>query len=441
MFLISDNMRFLILTVLAGVEVVEAESPPAFPAIVSIPTSIQTFALATDIHVEAANALKITSNDTADSKLVLVLTQRVARKLHQLAELHPPQLGRTKRSFLSWLGIASDTELQSTNTHIADVIQHENILAQSQKETVNQMHHLQELLQHALDEEDGAIRRIRLFSIAAQRKILVNSRALHLAEIDRRLTDLLLSMQSGSLEGSYKPSPTTTTDLTSFSTYQTTIVLNGLAVQRERKLLNVTAYPTCCVLELNSLFTTVPCSSRLTLPLHQQYSTSPQPCPPPSVPFSALPPTARCKSLPPPSSLPYFCQLPGGLEAGIPLVVLPAATADDPSTDEDESKLAEIPPLHHHSFLPDFTISTPSLLETPSTSWWASFTIVYSFIGILAGPVIFLAIDRALDLFQACRYWRARRAANIAAAAQIPLRVFSECDYTAPSSELFASTN
>jgi len=54
--------------------------------------------------------------------------------------------------------------------------------------------------------------------------------------------------------------------------------------------------------------------------------------------------------------------------------------------------------------------------------------------------VIFLAIDRALDLFQACRYWRARRAANIAAATQIPLRVFSESDYTAPSSELFVST-
>jgi hypothetical protein len=409
LFLISDTMTMirLFLFVMFGVEAAEDEVLPVFPSIVSTPTSIQTFALATDIHVEAANTLKtITANDTEDSQLVLVLTQRVARRLHQLAELHPPQLGRGKRSLLSWLGIASDTDLQSTNSHIADVIEHENILAQHQKDAVTQINRLQQLLQNALDEEDGTIRRLRLSSIAALRRILVNSRALHLAEIDRRLVDLLLSIQAGSLQGTYKPSPTTTTDLTSFSTYETTILLRGLAVQRESKLLNITAYPACCVLALNSLYTTVPCSSRLTLPLHQLYATSPQPCPPASIPFSALPPTARCKLLPPPSLLPYFCQIEGGFEAGTPLIILPPAIIDDPSTVEDESKLDDIPPLHHHSFLPDFTIPTLELLETPSTSWWSNFTIVYVCIGILAGPVVFLAVDR---------YWRARRAANIAA--------------------------
>lgn len=428
---------FLIMSVCVGVEVAEATAGlPTFPAIVSVPTSIQSFALATDIHVEAAHTLKIVANDTDDSKIVYVLSQRVARRLQQLAELHPPQLGRMRRGFLSWLGIASDTDLQATNTHISDVMQHENFLSQSQTEIASKMRQLQQLLQSALDEEDGAIRRLRLVSIDLLRKILINSRALHLSEIDRRLADLLLSIQSGSLQGSYQPSPTTTTDLTSFSTYETTIVLNGHAVQRERKLLNVTVYPSCCVTALNSLYATVPCSSRIVLPLHQHFSTTPQPCPPASIPFSALPSTARCKTLPPPTPLPYFCQLEGGIEAGIPLIVLPAATVDDPSTDEDESKMSEIPPLHHHSFLPDFTISTPSLLETPSTSWWSNFTIVYVCIGILAGPVIFLAVDRALDLIQACKHWRARRANMATTVALIPTRVINVSEHKASETDV-----
>ena len=436
-------VRFLLVSLILGTTVEAADVAdglPTFPAIVSVPTSIQPFSLATDIHVEAAKTLQITANDTADSKLVLVLSQRVARKLHQLADLHPPQLGREKRSFWSWIGIASDTDLQSTNSHIADVIQHENIIAQTQSDLVNQMNHLQELLQHALDEEDGAIRSLRLFSIAAQRKILVNARVLHLVEIDRRLADLLLSIQTGTLEGTYRPSPTTTTDLTSFSTYESTIVLNGLAVQRERKLLNVTSYPACCVLELNSLFTAVPCSSRVVLPLHQHYAMSPQPCPPPSVPFSALQPSSRCKYLPKPASTPYFCQIEGGLEVGTPLIVLPTATADDPSTDEDESKLADVPPLHHHSFLPAFTMTTPSIMETPSNTWSTNFTIIYVCIGILAGPVIFLVVDRALDLIQACRALRARRA-NTAIAVHMPMRILSESEYTTTGSEVYVNTS
>ncbi len=407
-----------ILILLAGVSSTPAQ--PSYTAHVLLPASVQRVSVATTTQRTAAHLVNNHNTENQPSRLLQILIDLTKDELAKMAALHPPapQHPRQKRSFWAFFGLASNQDLLSNSNRISLVTEHERILEKQNSDQTILLNSLQQSIATAIAEEDSAIAVNRQQIAALCHSIAINSRFLYVSDTLSRLRDLTATIESGQLTGVFKPtSPSTTVDLIDYTSYNDIIILNGIAVQHAQALLNITALDGCCVLQLDRLYTRVPCKSRITIKLYQQFVLNYTSCPPASypIPLHATPCPGQCRTVAGLPDIPINCRCADGTAIGTPVTILQDLTASLPETEELQEASATPPPFHHVRFNPPL-FPTSHLDSTPAavTSTCSSeFMLLYIVTSVLAVLTAALTAERITAYILLCREcYRSRAETN-----------------------------